>query len=126
MSVSNSLIEARNRLFMLHVTEKLGILPISKTSHDMRDELNKLSDDERRQFSRKFRKLWKQARKWKIKTFMRRHQINKHMYNQPVKYLDRALGVGEKNPSKNHKIARKALVYEYIQANYITAMINRQ
>jgi hypothetical protein len=96
---------------------ELGILPMEKTTLDMRRALQQLSPEEARQLKRKFRKMWRKA--------MRKEVGNPKGKRADVKEqaAKSRLGVGKPVPSRAERNARKQLVFDQVWAEIIGPLV---
>lgn len=94
-----------------------GILPMEKTTLDMRRALSQLSPEESRQFKRKFRKMWRKA--------MRAQGDTTPAGTNKATRLKADLGVGKHVPSRAERNARKTLVFTYLWREVIEPLVER-
>lgn len=92
-----------------------GILPMERTTLDMRRALDQLPPEEARVLRRKFRKLWRRAMQEEVGTGSRsvhRQAVAKQRY-----------GVGKHVPSRAERNARKQLVFDRLWKELIEPLI---
>jgi hypothetical protein len=104
-----------DRTFIQAVMFECGILPMEKTTLDMRRALQQLPPEEARRFKRKFRKLWRKAMQEKA-------GANQKLKSEVIK---QELGVGKHVPSRAERNARKKLVFDSLWKELIEPMIRR-
>lgn len=94
-----------------------GILPMEKTTLDMRRALQQLSPEEARVLKRKFRKAWRKA--------MRKEVGNPTGKRAEAKAqaAKTRLGVGKHVPSRAERNARKQLVFDQFWEEIIGPLI---
>jgi len=95
------------RAFIHHVMFTKGIVPLEDVDGDVRRALKDLSPEDARTFKRKFRKIWRQYVK----------------KSEKLRGRAKLCGLGSKEPTKNEKHARKALVYHEIWTTQIYPML---
>lgn len=92
-----------------------GILPMEKTTLDMRRALAQLSADEARLIKRKFRKMWRKA--------MRAELAETRPSEARTTMLKSSLGVGKHVPSRSERNARKTLVFKFLWNDVISPLV---
>jgi hypothetical protein len=106
-----------DRAFIHAVMFESGIIPMEKTTLDMRRALQQLDPEEARTLKRKFRKLWRKAMKQEIgDPKSKRADVKETAAKQ--KY-----GVGKHVPSRTERNARKQLVFDQMWEQYIVPML---
>lgn len=106
-----------DRAFIQAVMFELGILPMEKTTLDMKRALSQLSDDEARQLKRKFRKMWRKAMRKEVGNPKGRNAATKESAAKS------RLGVGKHIPSRAERNARKQLVFDQVWKELIAPLI---
>jgi hypothetical protein len=106
-----------DRAFIHSIMFELGILPMEKTTLDMKRVLEQLDADEARQLKRKFRKLWRKAMKKEVGSPKgKRAETKEHVAKQRY-------GVGKPVPSRSERNARKQLVFDQIWKEIIGPLV---
>jgi hypothetical protein len=106
-----------DRTFIQTVMFELGILPMEKTTLDMKRALSQLDPDEARQLKRKFRKMWRKAMKKEVGNPKGKNAAAKE------RVAKSKLGVGKHIPSRAERNARKQLVFDQVWKELIVPLI---
>jgi hypothetical protein len=110
-------LRAVDRAFIQTVMFELGILPMERTTLDMRRALEQLDADEARQLKRKFRKMWRKAMRKEVGNPKGRNSTTKERVTRS------RLGVGKHIPSRAERNARKQLVFDQVWKELIAPLI---
>jgi hypothetical protein len=105
-----------DRTFIQAVMLQCGILPMEKTTLDMRRALAQLSPEEARTLKRKFRKIWRRVMKDEIGANAKKKETLE-------KVAVRKYGVGKHVPSRSERNARKQLVFDRLWKDAIEPLI---
>jgi len=106
-----------DRAFIQAVMFESGILPMEKTTLDMRRALHQLSPEEARKLKRKFRKLWRKAMRKEVGDPKGKRAEAKEQATKT------RLGVGKHVPSRAERNARKQLVFDQFWQEIIGPLI---
>jgi hypothetical protein len=108
-------LRAVDRALIQAVMFEQGILPMERTTLDMRRVLQQLPPDEARVLRRKFRKLWRRA--------MREEVGTGKLASTRGKAAEQRLGVGKHVPSRVERNARKQLVFDRLWKQLIEPLV---
>jgi hypothetical protein len=103
-----------SRAMIMAVMFQAGILPLEKTTLDMRRALSQLPVEEARILRRKFRKLWRRALKKDALKLQNKEQL--------IVQRRAKVGIGKINPSREERNARKQLVFDAFWRDVIEPM----
>jgi hypothetical protein len=106
-----------DRALVMTVMFGKGILPMEKTTLDMRRALEQLPPEEARKLRRKFRKAWRKAMK---ETVSAADTPRAKAQREGAK---KVLGVGKHVPSRQERNARKQLVFDQMWEKHVLPML---
>ena len=105
-----------------------GIVPIENATHDISRAFKNVSADEARVLKRKFRKMWRKELKSRVGNITVGKNVPKQniaRQNDMIEKERKNFGLGEKNPTRVQRLARKIVVFEKIWKDDVIPAIEK-